>query len=495
MQEFKRFCGFPQNYGQLVKEVEKALSTLNPMIRSLVSKRIAEDLYPDFKEKALYSRHDQELVVNIKGKFTNFNLLENRIYLSNSYKTLQIVRIFRNYFYLAVALLNKSKQSSDILKFHLFFGLPQSLLDSKDGLDSFFDFLERHHLIASRNEEVLVLSPQKYVGKGAGLSVHTSSNLAIYVFKHSLNNREKTRVFSKYTIQLFTFLISLFSNPGRFVLASEHLDHTLFAYPECAKRIATLNVTQTMLLYSPIIFELSIFQHTPRNMWWYSANNIPFEFKDGSNTSFDSSIYIQPSINGNYVWSSEQIDFISDVTGQKCEALGSILFYLMEPPSIHFVNHKLIITIFDVTPYSNANMSDFYTFDSCSRFLLEIIKVVNDIKKELGVEVLIQVKGKRQRSSNHDPRYFDLLESLARCSSIVLLSENVNLYNLIHESDVVVSIPFTSPAFVAKELDTPSCYFFGGNDFYLPDFRDGVPVFTTVSSLSEFFRKELEKHG
>ena len=250
MQEFERVHNFPQSYGQLVWEVEKALTIRDPKIKTLVSKRISEDLYPDFKEKTLYSRNDQRLVVNLKGKFTNFNLLENKISLSNSYKILQIARFFRNYLYLSMALFQKSKQSSHIAGFHLFFGMPQSLFDSKNGLERIFKFLEHHHLVASRNEEVLVLSLQKNVGGRDDLSIHASKNLAIYIFKHSLNNREKYRVFSLYTIQLFGFLVSLLSNAGRFVLASEHIDQALFAYPEYVKRIATLNVTQTMLLYS-----------------------------------------------------------------------------------------------------------------------------------------------------------------------------------------------------------------------------------------------------
>jgi polysaccharide biosynthesis PFTS motif protein len=167
----------------------------------------------------------------------------------------------------------------------------------------------------------------------------------------------------------------------------------------------------------------------------------------------------------------------------------------MDPPLTHFNNYNFVITIFDVTPYLNANSIDFYTFDLCAKFLLETIKAVNDVEKDLGFEILIQVKSKRQRSSNHDSRYFDLLDSLTSRPSIVLLSENVNLYNLIYESDLVVSIPFTSPAFVAKELETPSCYFLGSDDFHLPSLRDGVPVFTSVSSLSEFFRKAFIQNG
>ncbi len=495
MQEFERIYDFPRSYGHLVKEVEKALNFLNPEIKTLVSKRIAEDLYPDFKDKTFYSHHDQHLVECLNGKFSKFNLPENKICFSNTYKVLQIARVFRNYLRLLKALPQRCKQGSDATKFHLFFGLPQSLLGSEEGLDRIFKFLERHRLIVSQNEEVLVLSTQKYIRKGDDLSVHTSSNLAIYIFRYYLSNREKYRVFCRYTIRLFAFLFSASLNPSKLVLAGEHIDQTLFAYPEYVKRVSTLNVTQTMLLYSPIVFELSIFENIPRNMWWYSANNIPFEFKDGSRTFFDPSIYIQPSINRNYVWSSEQIDFVSHVTEHMCEALGSILFYLMDPPSIQFNDHNFVVTIFDVTPYLNANTDDFYTFDLCSKFLLETIEIVNDVEEDLGIKICIQVKSKRQRSSKHDLRYFDLLDSLSRSSSIILLSENVNLYNVIHGSDLVVSIPFTSPAFVAKELATPSCYFLEGEDFCLPNFRDGVPVFTSVNSLSEFFRKVLIQHG
>ena len=154
-----------------------------------------------------------------------------------------------------------------------------------------------------------------------------------------------------------------------------------------------------------------------------------------------------------------------------------------------------VVTIFDVSPYLNADKRDFYTSPLCENFLLDVVAAARGLEREIGINIRIQLKSKRQRSRKHDPQYFDLLQSLSTHSSVILLSENLNLYNLIYESDLVVSIPFTSPALVATELDTPSCYFLETDEFNLPNSWDDVPVFASKNSFSEYFREVLRKHG
>jgi polysaccharide biosynthesis PFTS motif protein len=230
-------------------------------------------------------------------------------------------------------------------------------------------------------------------------------------------------------------------------------------------------------------------------MWWYSANNIPFVSKNGKQAFFDESIYRQSNINRNYVWSEQQIEFVSAITGVESEDLGSLVFYLMEPPIFTRSQNPFTLTIFDVTPFSQTGEDEFYSFSVCSNFLLDLLKIVKDLEKELNIQIRIQIKSKRERSEKHDERYFDLLHSLVNDYSIVLVSENANLYNLIFDSDLVVSIPFTSPALIARELRVPSCYFSENYRFDLPNFRDGVPTFNSAESLSIFFRKVLATYA
>ncbi len=495
MQESESFTQLPPAYGDLVYKIESSLETVKPKIRCLISKRVAEDLFSDFKNKKVCDEHSSNVSNQLRGQFVNFDLSSGRIKLRLIYKTLQVIRLYRNYFLLLKALLPSDQKYTQDNRFHLFYGIPEKLSSSAEGLRRVQEFLNRHFPLDRNFEEVFLLSTSKKYEINTGLKLRAANNCAIYLFRHSLRSRDKLNVFGRYTIRLISFQISLLFNPSLYVLANEHIDFELFSYPGLVKKISSLNLTQTLLFYPPTIFENAEYASIPRNMWWYSANNIPFVSKNGKQAFFDESIYRQSNINRNYVWSEEQIEFVSAITGVESEDLGSLVFYLMEPPIFTRSQNPFTLTIFDVTPFSQTGEDEFYSFSVCSNFLLDLSKIVKDLEKELNIQIRIQIKSKRERSEKHDERYFDLLHSLVNDYSIVLVSENANLYNLIFESDLVVSIPFTSPALIARELRVPSCYFSENYRFDLPNFRDGVPTFNSAESLSIFFRKVLATYA
>ena len=495
MQKSETFNHLPPTYGDLVQKIESSLNTVKPNIRCLISKRVAEDLFSDFKNKTIRTEHSLNDSSQLMGQFVNFDLRNGRLKLNLKYKTLQVVRLYRNYFLLLKALLPSGQKYNHENRFHLFYGIPESLSSSVEGLRRVQDFLSRHFPLDSTFEEVFIVNNTRKQETNAGLKLRAANNCAIHLFRHGLRSHDKLNVFGRYTIRLILFQISLLFSPGAHILANEHIDFELLSYPELMKKISSLNLTQTLLLYPPTVFEDPRFTNIPRNMWWYSANNIPFVPKNGEQEFFDVSIYRQSNINCNYVWSKEQIAFVSGVTGVKSEDLGSLVFYLMEPPNSTRSPKIFTLTIFDVTPFRLTGEDEFYSFSVCSNFMLDISKIVKELAQELNIEIRIQIKSKRERSEKHDERYFDLLHSLANGSSIVLVSEKANLYNLIFDSDLVVSIPFTSPALIAKELQVPSCYFSQNDRFELPDFRDGIPTFNSAESLSVFFRKVLATYA
>lgn len=495
MQRSESFNQLPPTYGDLVHKIESSLDTVKPNIRCLISKRVAEDLFSDFTIKTICAKHGSNDSSQLKGKFVNFDLRNGKLKLNLIYKTLQVVRLYRNYFLLLKALLPSGQKYNQRNKFHLFYGIPESLSSSIEGLRRVEDFLIRHFPPDSTFEEVYIVSNTEKQETNAGLKLRATNNCAIHLFRHSLRSHDKFIVFGRYTIRLILFQISLLFNPGAHVLANEHIDFELFSYPELINKISSLNLTQTLLLYPPTVFENSEYTNIPRNMWWYSANNIPFVSKNGEQTFFDRSFYRQSNINCNYVWSKGQIEFVSGITGVRSEDFGSLVFYLMEPPILTRSPNIFTLTIFDVTPFHLTGEDEFYSFSICSNFLLDTSKVVKELGKELNIEIRIQIKSKRERSKKHDERYFNLLQSLANDSSIVLIPEKVNLYNLIFNSDLIVSIPFTSPALIARELRVPSCYFSLNDRFNLPDFRDGIPTFDSAESLSVFIRKVLATYA
>ena len=69
------------------------------------------------------------------------------------------------------------------------------------------------------------------------------------------------------------------------------------------------------------------------------------------------------------------------------------------------------------------------------------------------------MKRKRNIGSLAHPAYLKILNKLYHNKKISLVDPKVNATNMIEKSNAVISMPFTSTAHIAKELNIPSIFY------------------------------------
>jgi polysaccharide biosynthesis PFTS motif protein len=88
-----------------------------------------------------------------------------------------------------------------------------------------------------------------------------------------------------------------------------------------------------------------------------------------------------------------------------------------------------------------------------------VITVAQEMKNQLNLDVSVDIKQKRTPSSIHDPIYLSHISGLERASRMQIASPDVNLYSFVSEHDLIVVIPFSSPAYVAAHQGVPAVYY------------------------------------
>lgn len=180
----------------------------------------------------------------------------------------------------------------------------------------------------------------------------------------------------------------------------------------------------------------------------------------------------------------------------KTEAVGPILWYL--PPQLPDVpkRERLRVCIFDVSPFSKDTMQKnglsghFYSSGVMTQFLEHIIATINEVAAPFPMLEII-LKHKRIPSPSHDSTYFDHVKLLCDTNdNLHLAPEDSNLYSLILESDIVVVIPYSSPAYVARHLNIPAVFYDPTGDILPAEFNSGIKF----CSGRERLRDELNIH-
>lgn len=200
----------------------------------------------------------------------------------------------------------------------------------------------------------------------------------------------------------------------------------------------------------------------------YSLNTSPLIFKD------DPIIANHPSIRHLrvdciWIWDASYEQILRD-EGVFCatKVVGPILWYLPEYDRKYEKRHRNIkrVCLFDVSPQSNeallrsGMLGNYYSIENAKLFLDDVLAALNYVKKNCGHEIEIFLKHKRTRTSIHDQSYFSYVDELSGSLGVFrVVSEDSNLFSLISECDLIIVVPYSSPAFIADFLGTPSIYY------------------------------------
>jgi len=200
------------------------------------------------------------------------------------------------------------------------------------------------------------------------------------------------------------------------------------------------------------------------HMIWYSANSIGLEYKLGPKF-FEYPGMRLNAIEEHWVWNQENLEWIRDLLKpKKIHNIGPMMWYLDKSVKTSRVKDKpFTVLVFDVPPLSDVhiqkNYSDliyyYYSESNVTKFIQDIVDIMDNLK----VPCIIKLKTKREVSKSHSVKYFENINQLSHEGKIKLLSPHTDLFREISDSDVCISIPYTSPGYIAEALKIPSFFY------------------------------------
>jgi polysaccharide biosynthesis PFTS motif protein len=159
------------------------------------------------------------------------------------------------------------------------------------------------------------------------------------------------------------------------------------------------------------------------------------------------------------VWDEGQADFVCRAKGKEApvQVVGPIWFHASstEIPALP----PQTIAVFDIQPMRAAFYStlgaplDFYTPETATRFLGDILAGA----RSCGAMLVFKRKRKIGRLAH--PAYRKFVENLDVSPDYVAIDPDISAQLVIEKSAVVISMPFTSTALIARELGKPTCYY------------------------------------
>ena len=110
---------------------------------------------------------------------------------------------------------------------------------------------------------------------------------------------------------------------------------------------------------------------------------------------------------------------------------------------------------------------------------MDLVEVVHDLVPS----ALLMLKPKREYGDADDLTYIRLVKSLK--ARIKILIPTQDLVALIVNSDIVICVPFTSPALLAKTMGKQVFYYSPSLQFNLPLEYEGIQVLSGKNSLRQ----------
>ena len=124
-------------------------------------------------------------------------------------------------------------------------------------------------------------------------------------------------------------------------------------------------------------------------------------------------------------------------------------------------------------------------------YLDDILTAVCETKKKFECEIEVVLKHKRIRTLAHDDIYFNYVDELCASNGhLRLVDEDINLFTLIAQSDLVIVIPYSSPGYIANYLKIPTIFYDPTNEILT---TNEIPSPIRFASGIEDLVNELKK--
>ena len=208
----------------------------------------------------------------------------------------------------------------------------------------------------------------------------------------------------------------------------------------------------------------------PTHMVFYSVNGNPFAYKADPAYEHNPSLS-QIRVDTFWVWTPGQAAVVREWgLATPCNVAGPMLFY--RPRANAAVRGgTLQIVVFDITPMEpelierRGVVNPYYTTPRAKAFIADVLAARDAAARSLGRKVKVVLKPKRKYQRVHSTDYIDFLLGRVRSDGdFELLEPQTDLAQVIAASDLVVTLPYSSPPYIAAPLGVPSIYYDPGDE-------------------------------
>jgi polysaccharide biosynthesis PFTS motif protein len=433
--------------------------------KSIIS-RIKQQLTLDGQDWFMSNFNDESDIKNNNnvidfGKF-KFNLNNNKLHLSSQffYKNV-IFFVFLWILLLILFLLSLFVISKKNKKWVMIYGAP---INNQQSIIEFEKFCDKQKKLPfSRENHYIVQTNCIY--KSSGRFKYSRYPLFLLLLNSKLNFIDICK-FSLQHIKVFiNFIRCSFKNNELSVLWRD------FSFHSVIKHLDSKNIISSFVLTNTNWFRQFIWQSDLKNrsfksfMIPYSMNVSPLEYKKSKITNYPQPGLKQLRVDELWVWSNEDIvEFKKLGINSRFKIKKPILWYLDK----NFTNKStknFVISIFDVTPMSHQKLSsrgvnkNYYSFNTMKKFIKDIVNICSQLSIEHSMNISLSLKPKRNFSSYHDLDYIQFIEDLKNNNLIKVLNQDGNLFSIIRNSNLVISIPFSSPSYIARTINIKSIFY------------------------------------
>jgi polysaccharide biosynthesis PFTS motif protein len=187
------------------------------------------------------------------------------------------------------------------------------------------------------------------------------------------------------------------------------------------------------------------------------------------------------------VWDKYQADFVCRETSESADVLivGPIWFHdskdEMEPCP------PKTVAVFDVQPFRDSRYQllgapeEFYIPVIANRFLEDIYSAASNLN------ISIVFKRKREIGKLLHQKYKALLDDLYEAEDFISVPSEISALHVIEKCTAVISMPFSSPAVLAREQGKPSIYYDPFSSLQKDDrSAHGIEIISGVTNLEKW---------
>ena len=229
----------------------------------------------------------------------------------------------------------------------------------------------------------------------------------------------------------------------------------------------------------------------------YSMNFSPLKYKNNETSERSPHPHLEHlRVDEIWVWSSVDILELKKLGIPAQAFIKKPVLWCPDVIAIKDKSPKFIISIFDIPPKSAENLAitgvknNYYSCETVEKFVKDIVEICLELSTEFSIEFELRLKQKRGFSIHHDKSYINFINGMVDASHLKLINYGENLFSIIRASDLVISIPFSSPSYIARAIGKDAIFYDSSDSLQNDNVKNlGIDFFSDKLKLRSYIRE------